>query len=472
MAYNRNPTWKNFPDTSTVIKAEHLENIETGLQSAAATADTAASTASAALAAVNAIPASNAFVVLAVGQAVPDPPAPNTLYLRLLAPADGSPPPAGDTTAPTVPTGLASSSISPTGFTVSWTASTDAVGVTGYRVRLNGGTPTVVTGTSTSFTGLTASTTYTVEVAAGDAAGNWSAYSTALSVTTGSSADTTAPSVPTGLASSAITQTGFTFSWSASTDNVAVTGYDVTINGGAPIAKTTTSHAFTGLTAGTTYSVTVRAKDAAGNASAYATALSVTTSAATPTNASIYGSSAPQGTLQLATDGPARLAMAFYTTNAGGMDVVGARFYIPAGAPASFLNSNISIWSQVRSHTAGTALLSGDITSGAVVQNPLVQPLTTGWNEVLFATPVHVNQLSSGTGNAIWIETYYASNNNYIYTNATNGGTSSTAAARESATKSGVFLAEATFPRAANNIQGSGMTDPSTLYPIDLLVAP
>jgi hypothetical protein len=96
-----------------------------------------------------------------------------------------------DTTPPSVPTGLSASGISATGATISWTASTDNVGVTGYKVFRNGtqvGTPA-----SASFTdsGLTAATTYSYTVSAFDAAGNNSAPSVALPVTTSAPADTT-----------------------------------------------------------------------------------------------------------------------------------------------------------------------------------------------------------------------------------------------------------------------------------------
>ncbi|MDJ1492155.1 fibronectin type III domain-containing protein [Cytophagaceae bacterium DM2B3-1] len=93
--------------------------------------------------------------------------------------------------------------------------------------------------------------------------------------------DTQAPTIPTSLVSSAITQTSFTLSWSASTDNVAVTSYDIFQGSSTtPIGNSTsTSYTVNGLTAGTTYSFTVKAKDAAGNVSAASTALSVTTSA-------------------------------------------------------------------------------------------------------------------------------------------------------------------------------------------------
>lgn len=89
-------------------------------------------------------------------------------------------------------------------------------------------------------------------------------------------ADTTPPSAPT-LSASGTTQTGTNLSWTASTDNVGVTGYDVYRNGAFLASVTTTSYVATGLTAATTYSFFVRAKDAAGNASANSNTVNVTT---------------------------------------------------------------------------------------------------------------------------------------------------------------------------------------------------
>ncbi len=89
-----------------------------------------------------------------------------------------------DTQAPTAPTGLASSGVTSTTATLSWTASTDNVGVTGYNVYQNGTLLGTTTGTTYSVTGLTAATTYSFYVTANDAAGNVSAASSTLSVTT------------------------------------------------------------------------------------------------------------------------------------------------------------------------------------------------------------------------------------------------------------------------------------------------
>lgn len=95
-------------------------------------------------------------------------------------------------------------------------------------------------------------------------------------------ADTVAPSVPAGLTAVANSASQITLSWSASTDNTAVTGYDVYRNGAKVGASASTSYADTGLSAATTYSYTVDAYDAAGNVSAKSTTVSTKTQTSTP----------------------------------------------------------------------------------------------------------------------------------------------------------------------------------------------
>jgi chitodextrinase len=191
----------------------------------------------------------------------------------------------GDTTPPSAPTGLASPSKTSSSVSLSWTASTDNVGVTGYDIY-NGATVAGSTTGATTFTvtGLAANTAYTFTVKAKDAANNVSAASGALSITTFAAADTTPPSAPTGLTSPSKTTSSVNLSWTASTDNVGVTAYDI-YNGAAVAGSTTgaTTFTVTGLAANTAYSFTVKAKDAANNVSAASGVLSVTTLAAADT---------------------------------------------------------------------------------------------------------------------------------------------------------------------------------------------
>ncbi|MDF6042176.1 exoglucanase [Streptomyces sp. JH14] len=89
--------------------------------------------------------------------------------------------------------------------------------------------------------------------------------------------DTEPPTVPGGLTVTATTNNSVSLAWSASTDNVAVTGYDVYRNG--VLAGNATARTFTdqGLAAATEYSYAVAARDAGGNTSALSTAVTATT---------------------------------------------------------------------------------------------------------------------------------------------------------------------------------------------------
>ncbi len=185
-----------------------------------------------------------------------------------------------DTQAPTAPT-LSSSGVTTNSVSLSWSGATDNVGVTGYKVYQGGTEITNVSSSSYAVSGLSASTNYTFTVKAYDAAGNESVNSNQVSITTNSPpADTQAPSVPSNLSSASVTSSSFTVNWNASTDNVGVTGYKVYLNNTLNQTVTTTSAAFSGLSASTSYNVSVLAYDAANNESTQSTALPVTTSAA------------------------------------------------------------------------------------------------------------------------------------------------------------------------------------------------
>ncbi len=193
----------------------------------------------------------------------------------------GGPP--GDTEAPSVPTGVDAVATSSTHVDVTWAASTDNVGVTGYDVLRDGAVIASLPGTALSYPDATvvASTTYSYQVVAKDLAGNQSAPSSAAVVTTPAPPDTEAPSVPTGVDAVATSSTHVDVTWAASTDNVGVTGYDV-LRDGAVIASlpgTALSYPDATVVASTTYSYQVVAKDLAGNQSVPSSAAVVTTPA-------------------------------------------------------------------------------------------------------------------------------------------------------------------------------------------------
>ncbi len=180
-----------------------------------------------------------------------------------------------DTTAPSAPTDVSGAGVSISQINLTWTASTDNVAVTGYKVFRNG--TQVGTSVTASFqdTALAVGTAYTYSISAYDAVGNTSDQST--SATASTLADTSAPTKPTGLTANPSSTTQINLSWTASTDNVGVTGYRVYRDGGLVTTVTATNYSDTGLTAGTTYSYAVDAIDAAGNASAQTNAVTATT---------------------------------------------------------------------------------------------------------------------------------------------------------------------------------------------------
>lgn len=96
-----------------------------------------------------------------------------------------------------------------------------------------------------------------------------------LSVTGG--ADVTAPSIPNGLVATAVSASQINLSWNASTDNVAVTGYNIYRDTVFITNVFGTTYSDTGLSSDTTYTYTVSAVDAASNESAQSAQASATT---------------------------------------------------------------------------------------------------------------------------------------------------------------------------------------------------
>jgi chitodextrinase len=188
----------------------------------------------------------------------------------------------GDTTAPGLPGNLAATSATASSLGLSWSASTDNVGVAGYDVFLDGARVASTTSTGYSFGGLACGTSHTLGVEAYDAAGNHSTRAT-LAAATSACLDTQPPSSPTGLASSAATPTSIVLSWSRSTDNVGVTGYDLYSNGARIGSTSGLQYTFGSLACGTSYTLGVEAHDAAGNHSTRATLAAATAACAVST---------------------------------------------------------------------------------------------------------------------------------------------------------------------------------------------
>ena len=143
-----------------------------------------------------------------------------------------------------------------------------------------------ITGTTTSPLTYSTQGTYTVVWTYNDGNGNTSTQDQIITI-----ADTIAPSTPTNLTASGTSQTTTNLSWTASTDNSSVTGYDV--YKGVTLLGTVTANSYvvTGLTATTAYTFSVRAKDAVGNVSPSSDTVNITTLANTVTYCASMGSS-------------------------------------------------------------------------------------------------------------------------------------------------------------------------------------
>jgi len=184
-----------------------------------------------------------------------------------------------DTTAPTTPGSLHTTSTSATTIAVAWTASSDNVAVSGYGVYRNGASLGATGSTSYIYTGLVCGTGYTLAVDASDAAGNRSGKATLTASTAACAGDTTPPSTPTGLTQTSSTQTSVSLSWSPSSDNVGVTGYNVYRGANLDGTSGSTSYTAGGLACGSSYAFTVEARDAAGNVSPRSGSITATTAA-------------------------------------------------------------------------------------------------------------------------------------------------------------------------------------------------
>ncbi|WP_299016586.1 endonuclease [uncultured Polaribacter sp.] len=180
-----------------------------------------------------------------------------------------------DNEAPTVPTNVVISNISFTSFDVSWTASTDNEAVTGYDVFVNGTLTQQITTNNTTITNLEPNTNYAITILAKDLVNNKSALSTAVNGRT--LEDTVAPSAPTNVVSSNISDTAFTISWTAATDNNEVASYDVYLNNQLDQNVTELTALISGLAATTTYTAHVIAKDTSGNVSLKSNTITINT---------------------------------------------------------------------------------------------------------------------------------------------------------------------------------------------------
>jgi chitodextrinase len=182
-----------------------------------------------------------------------------------------------DTQAPSYPPNLVIRSVTTNQIEISWSPSTDNVGVTGYIIYRNNAEISRTTGTSYRDSGLSAGTDYSYNVKAYDAAGNqsymsnsvteWTLANQSAAPVTNNQKDTSAPSAPNNVVARSVSTSRIDISWSASTDNVGVMGYKVIRDGNEIASVTGTSFSDNGLQPGSSYSYYIVAYDLAGNLS-------------------------------------------------------------------------------------------------------------------------------------------------------------------------------------------------------------
>ena len=302
-----------------------------------------------------------------------------------------------DTQPPTAPRTSSPTSRTATSIALSWSASSDNVGVAGYGLYRGGsqvGTSSTHDGdllraSPATRTTPSPSTPTTRQATARRRRPSWSRRPRARI--------RRRRRHPTGLAASNVTQTGLTLAWNASTDNVGVTGYDVYRNGTKMATTASTSSSQTGLACGTSYTFGVVARDAAGNSSTQAQITGSTAACALappPSGTTFYvdpNGSDSTGTGTLAK--PWRSVKKACDTVTSGLISLAAGTYVESGTCA--LKSGVSLVG------AGSASTTVRPASAAVPRLLLVQN-TTGAQTI---SDLRLDGQSRTTGDyGIWVQ--------------------------------------------------------------------
>ena len=298
---------------------------------------------------------------------------------------------------PSLPGDLTAISPSATAINLSWIASTETGGtVNDYNVqRCAGATCTnfaqigTSSGTTYNNNGLTNGATYTYRVQAVDAEGNLGPYSN-LTTATAATPDTQPPTAPSNLTATAASASQINLNWTASTDNVGVTGYFIERCTGAGCTtffrvavSTGTPYSDINLSADTTYEYRVRATDAAGNLSVYSNIVSATTLTSGSPNFTLAAS---PGSLSVAPGSQGSTTISSAVSNGFSSAISLTASGMPSGATVSFNPSTITAPGSGNSTMtvtvgSGTATGSYPITvtgNGGGIQQNITVTLTVG----------------------------------------------------------------------------------------------
>jgi hypothetical protein len=333
-----------------------------------------------------------------------------------------------DTTAPTSPASLSATPVSQSQINLSWTASTDNVGVTGYTVYRGGAQVGTTTLRTYSDSGLAASTTYTYTVDAFDAAGNHSVKSASVSAATQSGGtDTQAPAI-SAVAASNITNRSATITWTTNEPSTSQVEYGQTTSYGSlttldPTLVASHTVVVPGLAANTFYNYRVRSKDAAGNervgsnnsfttAADSADTTSPSVSMSSPANgASVYG------TILLSVNVSDNVAVAGVTYRADGFNLASEVTTAPfsVNVDTHTLSDGNHVLTAVARDTSGNTRTSAGISVAVDNTNTprtptLIQHVATATNRdsLQNGNPYYISLPNrTGAGNALIIAVSY-----------------------------------------------------------------
>lgn len=209
-----------------------------------------------------------------------------------------------------------------------------------------------------------------------------------------SSNDNQAPTVPTNVSLSNITTASINVSWTAATDNVAVTKYEVYTNGNLHGETNTTNYTATGLNSNTTYAITVSAKDIANNQSAQSTAVNGTTlpdstPPSVPTNLSVSNETGTSFKVN-------------WTSSTDNTAVVGYDIFVDSTLKGSSETNSYTVSGLTISTTYSITVLAKDSANNKSAQSTAVNATTTdGTNSVV---ELFFSEYVEGSGNNKAIE--------------------------------------------------------------------
>jgi YD repeat-containing protein len=294
------------------------------------------------------------------------------------------------------PTDLSATDISDTEIDLSFTGSQGATSYYIQRCAGSGCTSFAQVGTASTTTysdrGLAPNTTYVYRVQAVDTT-NDTTSATSGTASAETVADTTPPSVPAGLRAAAQTYSTVKLTWNASTDDVAVAGYNVYRNGGRIGSTNVTSYTDGGLSPSTEYSYTVSAYDTSGNASGQSGAASATTPAIPPP-------SAPTG-LTATTAGNTQINLSWSAANdSGGPGLAGYKVYrngslIGTTASTSFSDTGVSVFNSY-SYTVAAYDVDGNTSAQSATVSGATDYQITDSNGNLLSSASSMYSVHSG----------------------------------------------------------------------------